>query len=83
MSVIPADEPPGAALTAKRGSVWQRLAQSLDAYFVDRSKRAVPGITLRRSKYDIERCRRLMHRSSVAAVEASFSKASRHRVVRI
>jgi len=42
---------------------WRRLAQTLDAYFAERSKRAVPAITLRRSQHELARCRRLMHRS--------------------
>ena len=48
MSVTPVDEAPG---------IWRRLAQALDAYFVDRTKRAVPEITLRRSKHEVARCR--------------------------
>ena len=75
MSVIPVDEPPGTTAAAKPEGVWQKLAQSLDAYFVDRTIRAVPAITLRRSKHDIERCRRLMHKSS--AVRREWSLGSR------
>jgi hypothetical protein len=41
---------------------WRRLANLLDAHFVERSKHAVPAPVLRRSKHDIERCRRLMHK---------------------
>jgi len=71
MSVIPVDEPPGAAnRAAKPRGFWQRLAQALDEFFVDRTKRAVPEITLRRSKHDIARFRRLMHKSSAVRVEA-------------
>jgi hypothetical protein len=62
MSVIPVNEPPG---------FWQRFAQALDAYFVDRTKRAVPEITLRRSKHEIARCRRLMHRQVAAPIKSS------------
>jgi hypothetical protein len=64
VSIIPVDEPPG---------IWQRLAQALDAYFVDRAKRAVPEITLRRSKHEVARCRALMHKASAVYVEASRS----------
>ena len=75
MSVIPVDEPPGAAISAAEPrSFWQRLAQALDEYFVDRTKRAVPEITLRRSKHDIDRLRRLMHRSSLVPASASSSR---------
>jgi len=72
VSVIPVDEPPGATGAAKPGGFWQRLAQALDGYFVDRTKRTVPEITLRRSKHDIARCRRLMHKSSAVWGEASL-----------
>ncbi len=81
MSVIPVDEPPGATNgAAKPRGFWQRLAQALDEYFVDRTKRAVPEITLRRSKHDINRCRRLMLESSMAPVDASISHMSPRRV---
>jgi hypothetical protein len=64
MSVTPVDEPP---------SIWRRLAQALDAYFVDRTKRAVPEIILRRSKHEVARCRMLMHNAYAVPVEASRS----------
>ena len=73
MSVIPVDETPGAGKSAARRSFLQRLAQALDAYFVDRTKRAVPEITLRRCKHDIDRLRRLMHRESLVPVGANAS----------
>ena len=75
MSVIPVDEPPGAGTSAaKPRSFWQRLAQALDEYLADRMKRAVPEITLRRSKHDIDRLRRLMHRSSLVPAGANMSQ---------
>jgi hypothetical protein len=80
MSVIPIDEPPGARNSAAKRSFWQRLAQALDEYFVDRTKRAVPEITFRRCKHDIDRLRRLIHKSSVVPVDASISRVSRRRV---
>jgi hypothetical protein len=55
MSVIPVDEPPG---------FWKRFAQALDAYLGERTKQAVPEITLRRSRHEIARCRRLMHEAT-------------------
>jgi hypothetical protein len=71
MRVIPVDQPPGGRATAtKRGSFWQKLAQSLDAYVVNRTKRAESEATLRRSRHDIARFRRLMHQSSAGRVEA-------------
>ena len=74
MSVIPVDEPPGAGTSAARWSFWQRLAQTLDAYFVDRTKSAVPEITLRRCKHDVDRLRRLMHKNSLVPVGAGLSQ---------
>ena len=75
MSVIPVDQPPGAVSgAAKPGGFWQRLAQALDAYLVDRTKRAVSETTLRRSKHDIARFRRLMHKSSAVRVEARLGR---------
>ncbi len=70
MSVIAVDEPPG----ARHSSFWGRLAQALDEYFADRTRRAVPEITLRRSKHDIDRLRRLMHRNSLVPVGVSMSR---------
>jgi hypothetical protein len=72
MSVLPIDEPPGAAAGApRREGFWHRLGQALDAYLADRSRRAVPATILRRSKHDIARCRRLMHRGSAIAAAAN------------
>ena len=84
MSVIPVDEPPGAAIgAAKPKGFWQRLAQAIDEYFVDRTKRAVPETTLRRSRHEINRCRQLMHRRSFAPVGAGIDLRSRHRTTRV
>jgi len=74
MSVIPVDEPPGARTSSAQRSFWQRLGQALDAYFVDRTKRAVPEITLRRCKHDVDRLRRLMHKNSLVPVGAGLSR---------
>jgi hypothetical protein len=59
MSVISIDQ-------ARPPNFWQRLAEALDAYFVNRTKRAVPEAALRRSKHEVARCRRLMHRGVAA-----------------
>ena len=73
MSVIPVDEMPRSVYgAAKRGGFWQRFAQALDAYFANQTKRAVPEITLRRSKHDLARCRRLMHKRLAASIEAKL-----------
>jgi hypothetical protein len=62
MSVLAADERPRAfEVTAKLG-FWQRLARALDASIANRSKRAMPVAAFRRSRRDIERCRRLLRR---------------------
>jgi len=80
MSVIPVDEPHGAATSVVKPSFWRRLAQALDDYFVDRTKRAVLEITLRRCEHDIDRLRWLMHESATVPVDASDSRVSRRRV---
>jgi hypothetical protein len=52
---------------------WRRLAEAFDSYLAERTKRAIPEFTLRRSKREIDRCRRLMHRNAMlpAAVNAN------------
>ncbi len=75
MSVVPVNEPPGARTAAARPEgFWRRLARALDAYFADRTKRAVPEITLRRSKHEVARCRRLMHKHVAVPVKANLSR---------
>ena len=82
MSVIPVDEPPDAAERAlKPPSFWHRLAQALDELFVDRTRRAVPDRTLRRSRQEIQRCRRLMLKGALAPVAPTKTRASLHRAV--
>ena len=72
MSVIPAHELGGAANAAPTPeSVWQRLSRAIDAYLAERTKKAIPAITLRRSRHEIARCRRLM-RSRVAVAADTF-----------
>jgi hypothetical protein len=72
MSVVPADEPPSASTVAAQPlGFWQRLAQALDEHFAERSKRAVPAITLRRSRRELARCRRLVHRSGESGLGVS------------
>ena len=62
MSVFPADEPdPTGNGATKREGLWQRLVLAVDAYFAERAKKAIPAVTVRRSKHEIARCRRLMH----------------------
>jgi hypothetical protein len=45
---------------------WQRIAQSIDTLVANRTKRTVPQIVLRRSQYDLDRCRRLILRAATA-----------------
>jgi hypothetical protein len=66
MSVIPVDEPTG---------FWQRFAQALDAYFADRTKQAMPAIALRRSKHEIARCRRLIHKQVAVQSKKSLGNS--------
>jgi hypothetical protein len=54
---------------------WRRLANLLDAHFIERSRRAVPAPAFRRSKHDIERCRRLVHKSRPAMPAAKTASA--------
>ena len=61
MSAIPLDQRPTSG-PAPEG-IWQHLAKALEAYFARRRKGAVSATLLRRSSYELARCRRLMHRS--------------------
>jgi hypothetical protein len=60
MSVFAVHDLPSAFERAPKPGFWQVLARVLDASFVNRSKRAVPIDALRRSRRDVERCRRLL-----------------------
>jgi hypothetical protein len=72
MSVIPAHELGGAANAApKPECFWQGLSRAIDAYLADRTKKVIPAITLRRSRHEIGRCRRLMD-SRVAVAADTF-----------
>lgn len=46
-------------------TLWQKIAQSVDRLVAQRSQNAVPAVVLRRSRYDIRRCRRLMTQGTV------------------
>jgi hypothetical protein len=74
MSVIPV------VGAVKSGGFWQKLAHALDQYSVDRIKRAVPEITLRRSKHEVGRYRRLMLKSSMVPADARISRVASRRV---
>lgn len=88
MSVVPAGEPAAAAsIATKREGFWNRLALALDRHFSDRSQRAIPPIMVRRSKHDINRCRRMMRenafKQALTPAGAGFSGMSHHRVARV
>jgi hypothetical protein len=78
MSAVSPDEPPSAAnaATTPQG-FWHRLAQALEAAVVSRTKHAVPEIELRRSRYEIKRCRRLMLAAAPAEVTAAHAASHR------
>jgi len=78
MSVILVDAPPDTGGGKPMpGGFWQKLALALDEYFAKRTKRTVPEATLRRSRQDFERCRRLMHKTSMVPATAALHRASR------
>lgn len=80
MSTIPANtDPDPASPQTEPPRFWQRLAQALDQYFVDRTRRTVPEATLRRSKQEVARCRRLMLKSAMVPVAAAVGRPARHR----
>ena len=60
MSVFAVDDLTSAFEDAARPGFWRRLACALDASFANRSKRGMPVDAFRRSRRDIERCRRLL-----------------------
>jgi hypothetical protein len=67
VSVIASDRARNAVeRAAKPRRFWQRFAQALDRLVVNRTKRSVPDVVLRRSKLDVDRCRRLMLQSQGA-----------------
>jgi hypothetical protein len=74
MRVVPVDQMPRSVYgAARRDGFWGRLAHALDAYFANQTRRAVPDITLRRSKHDLARCRRLMRKRMAVPIEAKLS----------
>lgn len=64
MSIIAVERTCGASSSRQRSiGFWQKLALALDEYVVNRARWTVPQATLRRSRQDFERCRRLMHKA--------------------
>jgi hypothetical protein len=71
MRVISKDPIRGAAnANAEPQTFWRRVAQLLDKCVVNRSYRGIPTSALRRSKYDLDRCRRMLHNAGSPAVVA-------------
>jgi hypothetical protein len=82
VSVLAADELPHAFEGVVNPGFWRRLVRALDASFANRSKRAIPTDALRRSRRDIERCRRLLRRDvrvPVGSHPAFVAPAGSHR----
>ena len=80
MSVTPVDEPLGVtSTTTKPKGFCQRLMASLDRHFVERSKQAVPAVTLRRTKHEIDRCRRLMRETAAVPSEPNLRRGTQTR----
>ncbi len=84
MRVIPADNSAGAVNGAVRPHrFWQWLARILDDYLVDRTKRTVPNATVRRSRHEIDRCRRLMLKGSLTPAHSEVACVSPHRAASV
>jgi Tfp pilus assembly protein PilE len=64
MGVILSGTARSAATRLEAQSFCQRIAQSLDRFFAQRSRQAVATSLAQRCKYDIKRCRRLMSQAS-------------------
>jgi hypothetical protein len=62
--------------------IWQTLARTLDELVVNRARRTVPEIVLRRSKQDIDRCRRLTLKPRVLTVDARNGRHPERGLVR-
>ena len=82
MSVLAAHGMPHAFEGLVKPGFWRRLARALDASFANRSKRTMLTDALRRSRRDIERCRRLLRRDvrvPVGSHPAAVAPAISHR----
>ena len=69
MSVLLVGEGPRVAAWAVKWSIWRRLARAVDACCARRSKQMVPGRALRRSRRDMNRCRRFVHKLVAVHIE--------------
>ena len=75
MSVVPVGETSDVFAGAAKRGVWQKLAQAVNAYCAQRSKRMVSDIVLRRSKRQIARCRRLVRKTPSPRIEGGASSS--------
>jgi hypothetical protein len=78
MSVLLVGKLPRVIASAEKGSVWQGLAQTIDAHCAQRSGR-MPGASLRNFRREMNRCRRLAGKPAAVRVEpdAGSSRANR------
>jgi hypothetical protein len=60
MGLIRSGTVSSATVGTPRRPLWQRIAQALDRFMAQRSRRVVSAVVLHRSKYDIDRCHRLV-----------------------
>jgi hypothetical protein len=63
MDVTPCTTTRSAPIKAKTESLWQRIVRGLDRFAAQRRPHLAPAVVLSRSKYDIDRRRRLIHRA--------------------
>ena len=77
MSFLPANRGSGCKYRDKTGRLLEQAGAGARPTFSDRSKRAIPPIMVRRSKHDINRCRRMMRenalKQALAPAGAGFS----------
>jgi hypothetical protein len=66
-----------------RSAFWQGLAQALDAYFVNHTKRVVSEAILRRAKHQVALCCRFKQKISPVAAETSATQLRIRRTVKM
>jgi hypothetical protein len=76
MSVLLVDEVPRVTASAAKRGVWQRLVRAVDAYCAHRSKWMLPAAALRRSRREMNRCRRLVRKPAAVRVEVGAGGAA-------
>jgi hypothetical protein len=76
MRTSPAHTESDPASSAPPG-LWRKLAQAFDGYLAERTKQTVPEVTLRRSKREIDHCRRLMHKRAMTPAAIRINRPPR------